>query len=89
MQLIFDAVEKADLTALRSLISEGNPVDCILHAQTPLYIASFFGHLECIVYLHSCGANVNHQDDQGYTPLSVAASAGKVYRCFSKRGQVC
>ncbi|EQC36848.1 hypothetical protein SDRG_05678 [Saprolegnia diclina VS20] len=42
--------------------------------QTPLHIASHFGHVDIVAYLLSCNAVPNFQDCDGNTPLHVAST---------------
>ena len=40
-------------------------------------IACNHGHLECVTFLLSMGANLNHQDCHGMTPLMICCSSGR------------
>ncbi|XP_069492865.1 ankyrin repeat domain-containing protein 10 isoform X2 [Ambystoma mexicanum] len=47
-------------------------------AQTPVHIAAFGGHPQCLIWLIQAGANVNKQDYVGETPIHKAARAGSM-----------
>ena len=53
-----------------------------------LHKACFNGHLECAKALLGAGADINKQDNTGWTPLMAAAQKGKieVVRELLKRG---
>jgi ankyrin repeat protein len=48
------------------------------HDQTPLYIASYYGHLEVIKALLGAEADVNKTANNGQTPLYLASYQGHV-----------
>ena len=50
-----------------------NPDSKMLHDATPLYVAIEYGKIEAAKLLVKHGANINAQDDQGNSLLSVAA----------------
>ncbi|KAF0717090.1 Aste57867_2499 [Aphanomyces stellatus] len=45
---------------------------------TPLYIASWNGHMDVVKLLLTKGANVNHAEKDGWTPLYIASMYGRV-----------
>ncbi|KAG7264661.1 hypothetical protein CRUP_014163, partial [Coryphaenoides rupestris] len=47
-------------------------------AQTPVLIAAFGGHPECVLWLLQAGADVNRQDCAGESPVHKAARAGSM-----------
>jgi len=76
-----DAIESADLAAVKALVEAGNPADTpIDYAEkgvTPLYKAAGEGRTDIVKYLIEKGANVNFRGKEwGKTPLSEAASRG-------------
>ena len=56
--------------------------------RTALCTAAFHGHLEVIKLLFENGANINHQDDDQFTPLILAAYEGhlKVVKWLLRNG---
>ena len=58
----------------RCLVEKGASVEAInSRRETALYIASFRGNLDIVRYLvEECGAEINSQDVDGDTPLTVA-----------------
>ena len=44
------------------------------NGETPLYIASYNGHVEVVKVLAESGADINKADSDGLTPLEVARS---------------
>lgn len=76
-----NAVESADLAAVKALVEEGHPVDTPIQYvekdATPLYKAAAEGRTEIVRYLIGHGANVNFRGTEwGHTPLSEAAGRG-------------
>jgi ankyrin repeat protein len=76
-----NAIESADLAAVKALVEEGHPADTpIAYVEkdaTPLYKAAGQGRTEIVRYLIAHGANVNYRGAEwGKTPLSEAASNG-------------
>jgi ankyrin repeat protein len=71
------AAGNGDVTAVRSLIGEGIPVNDPSHEdKTPLIAAAEGGHTPVIGLLLTAGANVNARDRSGTTALMAAARAG-------------
>ena len=56
--------------------------------EVALHWACYFGHLECAKALLGAGADINKQNNGGWTPLMLAAYYGKieVVRELLKRG---
>jgi uncharacterized protein len=76
-----NAVESADLAAVKALVEGGHPVDTpipyVEKDATPLYKAAAEGRTEIVRYLIGHGANVNFRGSEwGHTPLSEAAGRG-------------
>ena len=76
-----NAVESADLAAVKALVDEGHPADTpIVYVEkdaTPLYKAAGEGRTDIVRYLIAHGANVNYRGSEwGHTPLSEAATRG-------------
>ncbi|OQR98967.1 myosin-like protein [Achlya hypogyna] len=57
-----------------NLISTLSDTHAFGHQQTPLHIASSYGHVDVVVYLLSLNAVPNYQDSNGNTPLHVAST---------------
>jgi ankyrin repeat protein len=72
--------EKGDEEGVRRLLEQGTSVDIIDNGQfnvTPLQVAARSVHPEIVVLLLGRGANVNHVDHDGLSPVTSAARAGK------------
>lgn len=54
----------------------GEPDKCDLWGNSPLHLAAAHGHLDCLFFLVSFGANVWCLDNDYHTPLDVAAVRG-------------
>ena len=83
--------EKGDVDGVRRLLAKGVPVDVIENGrynETPLLVAARAGHLEVVRLLLTSRANVNHIDNDFFSPVTAAARAGKwaVVRVFAERG---
>ncbi|TRY93315.1 hypothetical protein DNTS_029249 [Danionella cerebrum] len=52
----------------------GNPDKCDIWGNTPLHLAASNGHLNCLSFLVSFGANVWCLDNDYHTPLDMAAT---------------
>lgn len=46
------------------------------HGGTPLHVAAFNGHFECVKFLVGSGAEINARDNEGWTALSQARDQG-------------
>ena len=72
-------VKEGDEVGVRRMLEQGTSVDDIgdtlLNAS--LHIAAWSGHLEIVKILLAAGANVNHVDHDGFSPVNSAAGAGK------------
>jgi ankyrin repeat protein len=80
-QRFADAIERADLAAVKALVEAGNPADSpfeyVEKDATPLYKAAGEGRTDIVKYLIAKGANVNYRGAEwGHTPMSEAASRG-------------
>lgn len=70
---------KGNLPGLKKLIElEPNSVDLLgtIKQRTPLFTALNSCHLKTAEYLLSKGANINHQDIDGNTPIMFSAKSG-------------
>lgn len=56
------------------LVHRGNPDKCDIWGNTPLHLAAANGHLNCLFFLVSFGANIWCLDNDYHTPLDMAAT---------------
>jgi len=74
---VFNAAKHGNLKELMSYIEAGAPIECTpFGSQTPTYIASFYGQVECLQYLASKGSDLNRTEKDGFTAAHAAASEG-------------
>ncbi|OQV24464.1 putative Inversin [Hypsibius exemplaris] len=73
------AASRGHLECLKVLIEDWNArVDVKdKHECTPMMYAATLGFIDCIRYLHTCGAEKNHQDRKGRSAAHLAASKGQ------------
>ena len=73
---INDLAKLGDIAGIQRLLEQGVPVDFIDNGrfnETALQIAGRHGHLETVELLLAAGANVNHEDHDGFSPVTSAA----------------
>ncbi|CAJ0958685.1 unnamed protein product [Ranitomeya imitator] len=56
------------------LIYGGDPDKCDIWGNTPLHLSAANGHLNCLSFLVSFGANIWCLDNDYHTPLDMAAT---------------
>lgn len=84
--VLFCAVEKNDLNAVKNLVGVGADINTATESQkTLLHVTN---NIECINFLASKGANVDAKDNHGNTPLHVMVSEGDVslVNCLLENG---
>lgn len=88
-QMLLAAVQKRDINQIKTLLRAGanpsfrNQAD----GKTPLHLAAFAGHADICSLLVEAGADLLSKDGQGFTPVQVAANAGRmaVFFLLSKK----
>ena len=74
---VFDAARNGKLKHVKSLIEQGaDKNNCDSHGYTPLYLASWYGHLDVVQYLVEQGASLDKASNHGTTPLIAVAIGG-------------
>lgn len=71
---------EGDEGGVRRMLDGGTPVDVIDNGRfnvTPLQAAARSGHLAIVELLLGRGADVNHVDNDGFSPVTYAAAARK------------
>lgn len=58
------------------MVLSGEPDKCDIWGNTPLHLAASHGHLHCLSFLVSFGADVWCLDNDFHTPLDAAATRG-------------
>lgn len=71
------ATKKPNLILAKEIMKKGLNPNAKYDSCPMLYITVRFGDMEMIKWLVEHGAKVNEEDDQGVTPLIVAAQLGK------------
>jgi ankyrin repeat protein len=72
--------EEGDESGVRRMLEQGTPADVIDNGRfnvTPLQAVARSGHLEVVKLLLARGADVNHVDHDGFSPVTSAARAGR------------
>jgi ankyrin repeat protein len=78
---IFNALRRHDAISLRALLAAGADVTKKLtslpnRGASPLWVAAFEGHSECLQLLLAAGCDVNACTDDGRSPVDVATANG-------------
>ena len=73
---LFNAICKGDAEAVEHLLEEGVNKESRYKGITPLLAAVFRGQVEVVKVLLTAKVNVNAGDEDGFTPLLVAAQWG-------------
>jgi cytohesin len=73
---IHEAVNRGDLAGVQAELDKGANVNAKMWRRTPLHSATAGGHTEIAELLIDNGADVNANEDYGWTPLHNAASEG-------------
>ncbi|XP_064391958.1 uncharacterized protein LOC135339662 isoform X4 [Halichondria panicea] len=77
MSLLMEACDTGDVGVVQLALEGGaDPNQANESGQSPLWVASFDGHLKCVELLIDAGANVDMQAEHGATALHVAAQNG-------------
>jgi len=74
--LLYEAIESGDLEFVREILKRVISVNTTNNYG--MHVASMSGHKEVTSLLLKCGANVNTADNDGKTPLILAAENGHV-----------
>lgn len=86
------AIQRSDLDALDALVSQGAPVQRVLHSKKiPLISASIIGRVNIVEALLAYGANPNASDGNNDTPLhwaSYMGNSGTVQRLVEAKANV-
>ncbi|OHT03977.1 hypothetical protein TRFO_28638 [Tritrichomonas foetus] len=77
-KILLAASYSNNIKVIHNCLEKGINVDTFDedNKKTPLIIASCFGHLDTIKLLLAKGANINHQDKDGLSPLQHASQNG-------------
>lgn len=69
----------ADKKAIKKLILQDVDLNVMdQNGRTPIFIACKSGHADFVELLANNGADVNHHDNRGFTPISVAVQNCKI-----------
>ena len=68
---------EGDWEAVKRLLDQGADINKAMDdGTTPLYIASYKGHVEVVRFLAERGADINKADNGGWSPLLIASQNG-------------
>ena len=89
---LWHACELGYLDVALFLVQQGADISQIFKpaGQTCLHIAAFNGHMDIVMLLVGNGISINKEDNQGLTPLSAAATEGKIdiVNFLTKKGAI-
>jgi ankyrin repeat protein len=75
---LFDLARDGEAAALAQYLDEGTPATATNEAGDSLVmLASYYGHTEVVELLLARGADPNHENFKGQTPLAGAVFKGK------------
>ncbi|ORY61608.1 ankyrin repeat-containing domain protein, partial [Pseudomassariella vexata] len=74
---LYNAAKSGDVQTLRRLlIQEVSPEFTNIEGETPLWIAAAEGHRDIVELFIKAGADLNFQDENGQTAVSIARENG-------------
>ena len=88
---LHEAAEAGDLGLCQTLVSDGHDVNSPhpeKNNSTPLARAALRGRTQVCVFLLAAGAELDRRDDNGFTPMILAAQQGHLatVRLLHQRG---
>merc|ERR1719474_173442 len=71
---LFQSARYGNIESMQICLDDGANVDCCpFGSQTPVYIASYFGELQSVKFLHKKGADLVLADKDGFNCAHAAA----------------